>query len=114
MFFVIGKKKLDIYIVKKTMSSFSSLPSFCFMSSLCPPSVHSPSPSRSPPPLSQEEKDSDSSKETLDDLFPDDQDDQAPGSKCSIFAFFPLLTGTQGFSNLDPNMKRSSWLWDLE
>ncbi|XP_027130342.1 kinesin light chain 1 isoform X2 [Larimichthys crocea] len=26
-----------------------------------------------------EEKDSDSSKETLDDLFPDDQDDQAPG-----------------------------------
>lgn len=30
---------------------------------------------------SQEEKDSDSSKETLDDLFPDDQDDQAPGSK---------------------------------
>uniref|UniRef100_A0A8C7YGE7 Kinesin light chain n=1 Tax=Oryzias sinensis TaxID=183150 RepID=A0A8C7YGE7_9TELE len=28
---------------------------------------------------SQEEKDSDSSKETLDDLFPDDQDDQAPG-----------------------------------
>uniref|UniRef100_A0A673CKV2 Kinesin light chain n=1 Tax=Sphaeramia orbicularis TaxID=375764 RepID=A0A673CKV2_9TELE len=28
-----------------------------------------------------EEKDSDSSKETLDDLFPDDQDDQGPGSK---------------------------------
>uniref|UniRef100_A0A8C4EIP9 Kinesin light chain n=1 Tax=Dicentrarchus labrax TaxID=13489 RepID=A0A8C4EIP9_DICLA len=28
-----------------------------------------------------EEKDSDSSKETLDDLFPDDQDDQPPGSK---------------------------------
>uniref|UniRef100_A0A671XCV4 Kinesin light chain n=1 Tax=Sparus aurata TaxID=8175 RepID=A0A671XCV4_SPAAU len=31
--------------------------------------------------LSPSEKDSDSSKETLDDLFPDDQDDQAPGSK---------------------------------
>uniref|UniRef100_A0A3Q3B5L6 Kinesin light chain n=1 Tax=Kryptolebias marmoratus TaxID=37003 RepID=A0A3Q3B5L6_KRYMA len=28
-----------------------------------------------------EEKDCDSSKETLDDLFPDDQDDQPPGSK---------------------------------
>uniref|UniRef100_A0A1A8Q7P6 Kinesin light chain n=1 Tax=Nothobranchius pienaari TaxID=704102 RepID=A0A1A8Q7P6_9TELE len=28
-----------------------------------------------------EEKDSDTSKETLDDLFPDDQDDQAPGSQ---------------------------------
>uniref|UniRef100_A0A7N8Y6X6 Kinesin light chain n=1 Tax=Mastacembelus armatus TaxID=205130 RepID=A0A7N8Y6X6_9TELE len=27
-----------------------------------------------------EEKDSDSTKETLDDLFPDDQDDQAPGT----------------------------------
>lgn len=35
--------------------------------------------------VSQEEKDSDSSKETLDDLFPDDQDDQAPGSKCAAF-----------------------------
>lgn len=38
---------------------------------------------------SQEEKDSDSSKETLDDLFPDDQDDQAPGSKCSTLLLFP-------------------------
>ncbi|XP_041668364.1 kinesin light chain 1 isoform X3 [Cheilinus undulatus] len=33
----------------------------------------------SPSVSAQEEKDSDSSKETLDDLFPDDQDDQAPG-----------------------------------
>uniref|UniRef100_A0A7N8XZZ6 Kinesin light chain n=1 Tax=Mastacembelus armatus TaxID=205130 RepID=A0A7N8XZZ6_9TELE len=31
--------------------------------------------------MSPSEKDSDSTKETLDDLFPDDQDDQAPGSK---------------------------------
>lgn len=46
--------------------------------------------SSSPSLPSQEEKDSDSSKETLDDLFPDDQDDQAPGSKCSTFLFFPL------------------------
>uniref|UniRef100_A0AAQ5Z6U1 Kinesin light chain n=1 Tax=Amphiprion ocellaris TaxID=80972 RepID=A0AAQ5Z6U1_AMPOC len=30
--------------------------------------------------LSPSEKDSDSSKENLDDLFPDDQDDQAPGT----------------------------------
>lgn len=33
--------------------------------------------------LLQEEKDSDSSKETLDDLFPDDHDEQAPGSESS-------------------------------
>ncbi|KAG7232947.1 hypothetical protein INR49_005799 [Caranx melampygus] len=31
-----------------------------------------------------EEKDSDSSKETLDDLFPDDQDDQAPGKAQTV------------------------------
>uniref|UniRef100_A0A7N8WUQ2 Kinesin light chain n=1 Tax=Mastacembelus armatus TaxID=205130 RepID=A0A7N8WUQ2_9TELE len=33
-----------------------------------------------------EEKDSDSTKETLDDLFPDDQDDQAPGSNAAAAA----------------------------
>uniref|UniRef100_A0A8C2XB74 Kinesin light chain n=1 Tax=Cyclopterus lumpus TaxID=8103 RepID=A0A8C2XB74_CYCLU len=33
-----------------------------------------------------EEKDSDSSKETLDDLFPDDQDDQPPGSNAAAAA----------------------------
>uniref|UniRef100_A0A665X726 Kinesin light chain n=1 Tax=Echeneis naucrates TaxID=173247 RepID=A0A665X726_ECHNA len=33
-----------------------------------------------------EEKDSDTSKETLDDLFPDDQDDQAPGTHGSAAA----------------------------
>ncbi|KAM4541214.1 kinesin light chain 1 isoform 1-T2 [Fundulus diaphanus] len=32
-----------------------------------------------------EEKECDTSKETLDDLFPDDQDDQAAGSESSIF-----------------------------
>lgn len=39
---------------------------------------------------SQEEKDSETSKETLDDLFPDDQDDQAPGSESFILLHFPL------------------------
>lgn len=38
----------------------------------------------SPSSSSQEEKDSETSKETLDDLFPDDQDDQAPGSESFI------------------------------
>ncbi|MEQ2195754.1 Kinesin light chain 1 [Xenoophorus captivus] len=38
-----------------------------------------------------EEKECDSSKETLDDLFPDDQDDQAPGSKCFIFSNLLLV-----------------------
>lgn len=42
----------------------------------------------------QEEKDSDSTKETLDDLFPDDQDDQAPGSKCCTFFILFLLWDT--------------------
>ncbi|XP_067098674.1 kinesin light chain 1 isoform X2 [Osmerus mordax] len=31
-----------------------------------------------------EDRDSDSSKETLDDLFPDDHDDQAPGTVCPV------------------------------
>lgn len=39
---------------------------------------------------SQEEKDSDTSKETLDDLFPDDQDDQAPGCESCFLLHFPL------------------------
>lgn len=63
----------------------------------------------------QEEKDSDSTKETLDDLFPDDQDDQAPGSKCctssSSFCFERL---SLNFLSLDPNMKYSFWAWDVD
>ncbi len=35
----------------------------------------------SPPHSHQDDKDSDSSRETLDDLFPDEQDEPGPGSK---------------------------------
>lgn len=41
----------------------------------------------------QDDKDSDSSRETLDDLFPDDQDEPASGSKCPcpLIQFFSPL-----------------------
>lgn len=38
----------------------------------------------------QDDKDSDSSKEPLDDLFPNDDDDQGPGSKCVNDSYFFL------------------------
>lgn len=43
--------------------------------------------------LFQDDKDSDSSRETLDDLFPDDQDESASGSKypCPLLQFFSPL-----------------------
>lgn len=50
----------------------------------------------------QEEKDSDSSKETLDDLFPDDQDDQAPGSKSSLSLLF--LPALRTLEKVDPGL----------